>query len=83
VSLHSPGYPGYHYVDLFGLRLRDSPASTSLVLGLKACTTTPGNFSSFLRWRSHAPQDGLKHSLWLTEDLKLLILLQLPLECWD
>jgi hypothetical protein len=40
--LYSPGCPGTHFVDQAGLELRNLPASTSRVLGLKACTTTPG-----------------------------------------
>ena len=40
VPLYSPGYPGTHSVDHAGLELRNLPASTSQVLGLKACTTT-------------------------------------------
>jgi hypothetical protein len=42
VSLYSPGCPGTHFVDQAGLKLRNPPASASRVLGLKACTTTPG-----------------------------------------
>jgi hypothetical protein len=42
VSLYSPGCPGTHSVDQAGLVLRNSPASGSQVLGLKACATTPG-----------------------------------------
>jgi hypothetical protein len=42
VSLCSPGCPGTHFVDQAGLELRNPPASASQVLGLKACTTTPG-----------------------------------------
>ena len=42
VSLNSPGCPGTLSVDQAGLELRNPPASVSLVLGLKACTTTPG-----------------------------------------
>jgi hypothetical protein len=41
VSLCSPGYPGTHSVDQAGLELRNLPASTSQVLGLKVCATTP------------------------------------------
>jgi hypothetical protein len=41
VSLCSPGCPGTHFVDQAGLALRNSPASASQVLGLKACATTP------------------------------------------
>ncbi|GAB1296462.1 Inositol polyphosphate 5-phosphatase K [Apodemus speciosus] len=37
VSLCSPGCPGTHSVDQAGLELRNSPASASRVLGLKAC----------------------------------------------
>jgi hypothetical protein len=36
VSLCSPGCPGTHFVDQAGLELRNLPASTSRVLGLKA-----------------------------------------------
>jgi hypothetical protein len=36
VSLCSPGCPGTHFVDQAGLELRNSPASASQVLGLKA-----------------------------------------------
>jgi hypothetical protein len=43
VSLCSPGCPGTHFVDQAGLELSNPPASASQVLGLKACTTTPGN----------------------------------------
>jgi hypothetical protein len=42
VSLYSPGCLGTHFVDLASLELRNSPASATQVLGLKACTTTPG-----------------------------------------
>ena len=38
VSLCSPSCSGTHFVDQAGLELRDSPASASQVLGLKACT---------------------------------------------
>jgi hypothetical protein len=41
VSLYSPGCPGTHFVNQAGLELRNPPASTSRVLGLKACTTMP------------------------------------------
>jgi hypothetical protein len=40
VSLCSPGCPGTHFVDQAGLELRNPSASTSQVLGLKACATT-------------------------------------------
>jgi hypothetical protein len=39
VSLCSPGCPGTHFVDQAGLELRNLPASSSQVLGLKACAT--------------------------------------------
>jgi hypothetical protein len=42
VSLYNPGCTGTHFVDQAGLELRNLPASASRVLGLKACTTTPG-----------------------------------------
>jgi hypothetical protein len=41
VSLCSPGCPGTHSVDQAGLELRDSPASDSQVLGLKASGPLP------------------------------------------
>jgi hypothetical protein len=41
VSLYSPGCPETHSVDQAGLKLRNSPASASQVLGLKASTITP------------------------------------------
>jgi hypothetical protein len=40
VSLYSPGCPGNHFVDQAGRELRSLPASSSQVMGLKACTTT-------------------------------------------
>ena len=40
VSLCSPSCPGTHSVDQADLELRNSPASASQVLGLKACATT-------------------------------------------
>jgi hypothetical protein len=46
-SLCSPGCPGTHFVDQAGLELRNLPASASRVLGLKACTTTPGMCQDF------------------------------------
>jgi hypothetical protein len=44
VFLFSPGCPGTHFVDQADLELRNPPASASSsgVLGLKACATTPG-----------------------------------------
>jgi hypothetical protein len=47
VCLSSPGFPGTHFVDQAGLELRNLPASASGVLGLKGCTTTPGNCHTF------------------------------------
>jgi hypothetical protein len=52
VSLCSPGCPGTHSVDQAGLKLRNLPASASQVLGLKACTTTPGWASLFFFFNS-------------------------------
>jgi hypothetical protein len=48
VSLCSPGCPGTHSVDQAGLELRNSPASTSQVLGLKVCAAMPGFFFCFV-----------------------------------
>jgi hypothetical protein len=54
VSLCSLGCSGTHSVDQAGLKLRDPPASASQVLGLKACTTTPGiRFTNEGTWRSN------------------------------
>jgi hypothetical protein len=50
VSLYSPGCPGTHFVDQAGLELRNPPAFASLVLGLKACATTPGLKLVLLTW---------------------------------
>jgi hypothetical protein len=49
VSLYSPGCPGTHFVHQAGLELRNLPASASQVLGLKACTTTPGYAPKILK----------------------------------
>jgi hypothetical protein len=54
VSLYSPGCPGTHFVDQVGLELRNSPASASQVLGLKACATMPSNSIS-LKYHLKAP----------------------------
>jgi hypothetical protein len=40
--LYGPDCPGDHSVEQAGLELRNVPASSSQVLGLKACATTPG-----------------------------------------
>jgi hypothetical protein len=48
VSLCSPGCPGTYSVAQAGLELRNLPASASQVLGLKACTTMPGQDFCFL-----------------------------------
>ena len=40
-SGETTGCPGTHSIDQAGLELRNSPASASQVLGLKACATTP------------------------------------------
>ena len=42
VSLYSSGCHGTHFVDQAGLKHRNSSASASQVLGLKACATTSG-----------------------------------------
>jgi hypothetical protein len=41
ISLCSPGCPDPHSVDEAGLKLRDPPASASLLLGLKVWATIP------------------------------------------
>jgi hypothetical protein len=48
VSLYSPGCFGSHSVGQDGLELRNSPASASQVLGLKACATTAWLFFIYL-----------------------------------
>jgi hypothetical protein len=53
VSLCSPGCPGTHFVDQAGFKLRNSPASASRVLGLKACATTPGHNCNFTTVMNH------------------------------
>jgi hypothetical protein len=73
VSLCRPGCPGTHSVDQAGLELRNSPASASQVLGLKACTTMPGLYPWFLDLLlpSQSDRQGwtiLAHDLhWLTQ----------------
>jgi hypothetical protein len=59
VSLCSAGCPRTHFVDQASLELRNPPASTYQVLGLKACATMPGflwlnlmEWRHFLNWRS-------------------------------
>ena len=47
VSLYSSNCPGTHSVDQAGLELRNPSPSTSRVLGLKVCATTPGPGYSF------------------------------------
>jgi hypothetical protein len=47
VSLCSPGCPATHSEDQAGLELRNSPASASQVLGLKACAM-PGALMVFI-----------------------------------
>jgi hypothetical protein len=64
VSLYSPGCPGTHFVNQAGLELRNLPASASQVLGLKACTTTPGKnffFANFvvLKFTTHRKVGGI------------------------
>lgn len=39
--LCGPGYPGTHSVDQGGIKVRDFPASTSGMLGLKVCARMP------------------------------------------
>jgi hypothetical protein len=55
VSPCSPGCPGTHFVDQVGLELRNLPASTSRVLGLKACATTPG-FNDAFKLKAYSPK---------------------------
>jgi hypothetical protein len=60
VSLCIPGCPGTHSIDQAGLELRNPPASTSHLLGLKVCATTawlmlklPEDFFFFLKLPSN------------------------------
>ena len=59
VSLCSPGCPGTHSVDQAGLELKNLPASTSQVLGLKACATTTWQSN----WRGTHPATALASAL--------------------
>jgi hypothetical protein len=59
VSLYSPGCPGTHFVDQAGLELRNSPASASQVLGLKACATMPCSVGHSLKESIVADQKPL------------------------
>lgn len=45
VSLTRSGFSGTHFINQAGLELRDPPASTSHVLGLKVYVTTPVCYS--------------------------------------
>jgi len=47
------GCPETHFVNQAGLELRDTPASASLVLGLKAFATTPGLMIFVLMLKTH------------------------------
>jgi hypothetical protein len=63
VSPYSPGCPGSCYVVEADLEFRDPPASTSCVLGLKACATTPGILPSLWFPSEHSsPQLAHPHS---------------------
>jgi hypothetical protein len=55
VCLYSPDCPGTHSVDQAGLELRNLPASTSQLLGLKACATTAQHrlFFNSIVWKSN------------------------------
>jgi hypothetical protein len=52
VSLCSPGCPGINSVDQAGLELRNSPASASQALGLKACATSARRTSVDMKFHS-------------------------------
>jgi hypothetical protein len=73
VSLCSPGCPGTYSVDQAGLEFRNSPASTSQVLGLKAYATTAWlyiyiyfMYMSTLYLSSDTPEEGIRsHYRWL------------------
>jgi hypothetical protein len=62
-SLYTPSCPGTHSIDQAGFELRNPPASTSQVLGLKLCATTAQHKQTFkpiishifLNFRSFAP----------------------------
>jgi hypothetical protein len=56
-SLCSPGCPRTHSVDQAGLELRNLPASTSEVLGLKACATTAWLGQGFYSCVKHHDQE--------------------------
>jgi hypothetical protein len=60
VSLYSPGCPGTQSVDQAGLELRNSPASASQVLGIKAWPPLP-NSLEFVILLSVSPSSGCEY----------------------
>jgi hypothetical protein len=57
--------PGTHFVDQAGLELRNPPASASRVLGLKACSTTPGSLLSLKHNQRHLIPTWLLFLSWV------------------
>jgi hypothetical protein len=76
VPPYSPGCPGTHSVDQAGLELRNLPASVSRVLGLKACTTTPGTIPFLFK-------ESLETLSCSSAQASLMIPLPLLPDCWN
>jgi hypothetical protein len=76
VSLYSSGCPGTHFVDQAGLELRNPPASASRMLGLKACTSTPGWYTNFECVCAQVPEDkaylGLNYPFYFCSNCRSL-----------
>jgi hypothetical protein len=72
VSLCSPGCPGTHSVDQAGLELRNSPASASQALGLKA-NTASGLILSFTVVANRAGI-GKSDKAWFSHNQNLILI---------
>jgi hypothetical protein len=68
-------------VDQAGLELRNSPASASQVLGLKACTTTPGSalYFFFFNFNFNFLKDAFICSVAVVQPLILALKGQRPI----
>jgi hypothetical protein len=61
--MNSSGCPETHFVDQAGLELRNSSASASQVLGLKACATTHGLTINLLTGKVELTKLGYRYGL--------------------
>jgi hypothetical protein len=77
VSLYSPGCPGTHFVDQVVLKLRNLPASASIVLGLKTCATTPGRKVTFV-----SPLGRMKDQGWFPISRWRQLNMKCPVRRW-